>query len=111
MGEVGSVSSSNPLDTDGSDDEECEVNDMALGSSFITSGSDSSGEDNETKKPRLDQSMTESEGVEGQDVMENVSMTEVTSYKLLFLFLKRVHMRGRGIRSEGVSPPDFISQN
>ena len=78
MGEVGSVSSSNPLDTDGSDDEECEVNDMALGSSFITSGSDSSGEDNETKKPRLDQSMTESEGVEGQEVMENVSIAEVT---------------------------------
>ena len=67
LGEVGSGSSSNPLETDGSDDEECEVNDMALGSSFITSGSDSSGEDNETKKPRLDQSMTESEGVGGQD--------------------------------------------
>ena len=79
-----SNNSSNSLDPAESGDEESEVKDMALGSSCITSGSkgdtDSSTEDREMKKPRLDldQSKAESEVSEGQEVIDNASMADVT---------------------------------
>ena len=82
MGVDCSNNSSNSLDPAESGDEESEVKDMALGSSCITSGSegdtDSSTEDREMKKPRLDQSKAESEVSEGQEVMDNASMADVT---------------------------------
>ena len=63
------------VDNVGSDNEDSDADNMALGSSCITSGTESDEEENDNKKPRLDDSKVESDR---QDVTDIPSVAGVT---------------------------------
>jgi hypothetical protein len=82
---VGGVTSDNidNMETDGSDNEDSEAVNMALGSSCITSGSDSENGENDNKKPRLDDANEASNhslgvGSDRQEVIDIASVAGVT---------------------------------
>ena len=83
-GGVASASDKMELDNVGSDNEDSDVDNMALGSSCITSGTESDEEENDNKKLRLDDSKEASNNsldlVESdrQDVTDIPSVAGVT---------------------------------